>query len=175
MRWLVVGGLILVLLVGVLVVRAVTLPLAHVVRVRCRFGRQPLEVFAALRDVVGAQGWRTGLKQVEILSREGEPLRWRETGPNGAVTYLREESVTPSRLVYRIDDEGLPYGGRWILEVRPDGKGSVLEITEEGEVSSPLYRLMARYVFGQYRTMEQYVRDLGRYLDEPAELERVKS
>ncbi len=174
MRWLLIGGLVVVLLAGVLVVRAVTLPRAHVLRVRAQFGRQPLEVYAALRDVVGAQAWRTGLKKVEILSGEGEPLRWRETGAHGAVTYVREESVTPSRLVYRIDDARLPYRGRWILEVRPEGKdGSALEITEEGEVSSLLYRLMARYVFGQYRTMERYVGDLGRYLDEPVKLDRV--
>ncbi len=173
MRWLLIGVLVVVLLVGALVVRGVTLPRAHVLRVRGRFGRPPLEVYAALRDVVGARTWRTGLKQVEILSHEGEPLRWRETGTNGAITYVREESVMPSRLVYRIDDATLPYGGRWILEVRLEGKGSLLEITEEGEVRSALYRVMARYVFGEYRTMEQYLRDLGRYLDEPVEPERV--
>ncbi len=174
MRWLLIGGLVVVLLAGGLVGRAVTLPRAHVLRVRGRFGRPPLEVYAALRDVVGARAWRTGLRKVEILSHEGEPLRWRETGAHGAITYVREESVTPSRLVYRIDDASLPYGGRWILEVRPEGKdGSVLVITEEGEVRSPLYRLLARYVFGEYRTMEGYLRDLGRYLDEPVTPERV--
>ncbi len=172
MIWLWIG-LVIVLVAGAVVVRGATLPAAHVARVRAHFDRDPLELFAAVRDVVGAQSWRTGLRKVEILSKEGEPLRWRETGADGAITYVREESVAPSRLVYRIDDPGLPFGGRWILEVRPEGKGSVLLITEEGEVRSPLYRLMTRYVFGQYRTLERYVRDLGRHLDEDVEPERL--
>jgi hypothetical protein len=175
MLLLVIGGVVLVIAVALVARRAATLPRAHVVRVRGRFPTAPpLEVYAALRDVVGAQAWRTGLRKVEILSHEGEPLRWRETGKGGAITYVREESVMPSRLVYRLDDARLPYSGRWILEVRPEGKeGSVLEITEEGEVRSAFFRLMVHYVFGYYRTMEQYLRDLGRYLDEPVEPERM--
>ncbi len=173
MLWLVIGGVVLVVVAAG--GRAATLPRAHVVRVRGRFPTAPpLEVYTALRDVVGAQAWRTGLRRVEILSHEGEPLRWRETGKGGAITYVREESVMPSRLVYRVDDPKLPYSGRWILVVRPEGKeGSVLEITEEGEVRSAFFRLMVHYVFGYYQTMEQYLRDLGQYLDEPVEPERV--
>jgi hypothetical protein len=50
--------------------------------------------------------------------------------------------------------------------VAPRGERTLLRITEEGEVYNPLFRFMSRYVFGHYRTLEQYARDLGRHFGE---------
>ena len=175
MGWLLIVVLAVVVAGAGVVGTGVALPEAHVARVRARIDQSPLEVFGAIRDVVGAKEWRTGMKRVEVLSREGEPLRWKEYGANGAITFRREEVVPPTRLVYRIDDPTLPFGGRWIYELRPEGKGTLLEITEEGTVRNPVFRFMSRFVFGHYRTLEQYVRDLGRHFEESVEVERLAS
>ncbi len=174
MGWLLIVVAVLVILGLVLGVGA-ALPERHVARVRARLGPPPLEVFAAIRDVKGATEWRTGLKRVEVLSKEGETLRWKEYGRDGEITFVREEAVPPARLVYRIDDAALPFGGRWIYELQPDGKGTRLEITEEGTVRNPLFRVVSRFVTGHYRTLEQYVRDLGQHFEEQVEPERLAS
>jgi hypothetical protein len=37
----------------------------------------------------------------------------------------------------------------------------VVRITEEGEVYNPVFRFISRFVIGQTRTIETYLRDLG--------------
>lgn len=175
MRWLLIAVIVVVLLVGVVVGTGSALPERHIARVRVRLTESPLEVFAAIRDVTGAREWRSGVRRVDVLSKEGEPLRWKEYGSDGEITFLREEVVPSTRLVYRIDDPALPFGGRWIFELRPEGQGTLLEVTEEGEVRNPIFRFMSRFVFGHYRTLEQYVRDLGAHFEEPVEPERMAS
>ncbi len=175
MGWLLIVLAVIVALAGVVVGVGARLPETHVARVRARIDQSPLEVFAAIRDVVGAKEWRSGLKRVEVVSKQGEALRWKEQGSDGEITFLREEVVPSERLVYRIDDPTLPFGGRWIYELYPEGKGTQLTITEEGTVRNPIFRFMSRFVFGHYRTVEQYLKDLGRHFEEPVEPERLAS
>jgi len=47
-------------------------------------------------------------------------------------------------------------------ELRPDGAGTLLTITERGFVKNVIFRALARYVFTHHRTLEQYLRTLGR-------------
>jgi hypothetical protein len=65
------------------------------------------------------------------------------------------ERVEPSRLVTRIKP-GQPFGGSWIIEVA-DGRVS---ITEDGEVYNPIFRFLARFVFGHTATIEQALKKL---------------
>ncbi len=79
------------------------------------------------------------------------------------------ERTAPTRLVTRITDDSLPYGGQWEFTLTADGDGphagTLLTITERGFVKPAFFRLMARYVFGFTRTMIQYHRTLGTALD----------
>ena len=70
------------------------------------------------------------------------------------------EQAPPSRLVTRVAD-GLPYGGTWTFELAPEGGGTRLTITEHGEVYNPIFRVLARFVFGHAATMEAYLEDLA--------------
>jgi hypothetical protein len=89
---------------------------------------------------------------------------WRETGKNGRITYEVVESQPPRRMVTRIADRGLPFGGSWTYELAPIDGGTRLSITERGEVYNPVYRFMSRYVIGHARTVEGYLRNLRRKL-----------
>jgi len=62
----------------------------------------------------------------------------------------------PRRLVVRIADDSLPFGGRWTYDLSPEGSGTRLRITEDGEVYNPFFRFMSRYVFGHEATMTSY-------------------
>jgi len=63
-----------------------------------------------------------------------------------------------------IASKDLPFGGRWEYDVAPDGNGSRLTITERGEVYNPIFRFMARFIFGYTKTIEEYQAALDRYL-----------
>ena len=65
------------------------------------------------------------------------------------------ESRPPERMVTRIAD-GQPFGGTWTFEVRPEGAGSRLTITERGEVYNPIFRALSRYAFGHTATLDGF-------------------
>ena len=166
MKWVLIAvGVIVGLGVLVFVIGAL-LPSAHVATVEAEYGAPADRVFATIADVKGGVAWRTGLEQVDVLSGPNEPLRWREKSSFGTLTFRRDEYIPSARLIGRIDDTSQGFGGRWIYELEPRGERTLLRITEEGEVYNPVFRFMSRYVFGHYRTLEQYARDLGRHLGE---------
>ena len=86
--------------------------------------------------------------------------RWREHGDNGTITFEIVEARPPARLVRRIADPSLPFGGTWTYELTPHASGTRLTITEAGEVYNPVFRFMSRFVFGHTATMDRFLTDL---------------
>jgi uncharacterized protein YndB with AHSA1/START domain len=145
------------------VVVGYTLPEAHVAS-RETLLRQPSErVFTALADVEKYPAWRSDVKKVEVLAH-GDGMRWREHGGNGVITFEIAERRPSTRLVSRIADTSLPFGGTWTYELVQDPAGTRLKITEHGRVFNPVFRFMSRFVFGHTATMETFLADLERHL-----------
>ena len=86
---------------------------------------------------------------------------FRETSDQGALTMEVMENQAPVRRVTRIADKNLPFGGTWTYVITATPEGSMLSITEAGEVYNPIFRFMSRFVFGHTRTMESYLTSLG--------------
>lgn len=156
---LVVGGL--VVLVGLVAAIGAALPRGHVATRSASFRQTPEAVFGAIADFANASRWRRDLQRVELLESPSGLPRFREHGQHGAITMEVTEMTAPRRLVVRIADPGLPFGGRWVYDVEPAAEGARLTITEEGEVYNPIFRFMSRFVFGHHKTLEDYLRALG--------------
>ena len=156
-----IGVLAAVLLCVVLVGWA--LPKHHHVTVKRAYLTTPRALFALISDVRGYPSWRTDLTKVDVLSEEGggHP-RWRETTKSGGpITYVVEESVPERKLVSRIADTNLPFGGAWTYELTPVGsEGTTLAITEDGDVYNPIFRFVSRFVMGHTATIERYLDDV---------------
>jgi len=75
-----------------------------------------------------------------------------------------ERMEPPRVLVARIADPKLPFGGTWTYEITPDAGGSRLTITENGEIYNPLFRFMARFIFGYEGTIQSYLSSLEKRL-----------
>ena len=142
----------LVALVGAL------LPSDHVASRKARLPRPPAEVFSVIVDVARAAEWRSDVKRVESLEPVAGRRRFREVSGQGAITFEVMEEVAPSRLVARIADEELPFGGSWTYVLQPSGEGTLITITERGFVKNVIFRALSRYVFTHHRTLEQYLR-----------------
>ena len=169
MRWLLIPGGVLALIAGALGVLALVgarLPKEHVASRSVVIPRPPSEVFAVLRDFARAPEWRKDVQRVELLGEEGGRPRFREHGAHGALTMEVVEDVPASRMVTRIVDEGLPFGGSWTYELAPAPGGTQVTITERGEVRPVLFRALSKYVFTHHRTIEQYLRSLGQRFGE---------
>ena len=153
---------VLVALVLLLIAIGFALPIGHVATRETRLGAPPERVFSVLRDVEKFPAWRSDVKSVEVLAT-APALRWRERGDND-IAFDMETLEPPRRMVTRIADRTLPFGGSWTYELSPQDGGTRLVITENGEVYNPLFRFMSRFVFGHAATIERYLDDLGRYL-----------
>jgi uncharacterized protein YndB with AHSA1/START domain len=159
---LVAGGLA-ILVIGVVAI-GYALPVAHVASRDATLSAPPELVFAALQDVDRYPSWRSDVKSVNVLARAPR-LRWKEDGSNGTITFEVLEHDEPRRMVSRIADTSLAFGGSWTYVLTPAGSGTNLAITEHGEVYNPLFRFMSHFVFGHTATMEAYLRDLQRHLE----------
>jgi uncharacterized protein YndB with AHSA1/START domain len=155
-----VGLVLCVVIIGAL------LPKGHVASRSAHLHRSPQDVWAAIYDVDGFAAWRPGIKKVERLPSSEGRTRWKEVTAHGGVTYEIVEARPTAKLVTRIADPSLPFGGTWTYAVEPAPDGSTITITERGEVYNPLFRFMSRFVFGHTATIDEYLRALGRRLGE---------
>jgi uncharacterized protein YndB with AHSA1/START domain len=157
MRWLLIAGGIVACIVLIVVVVGALLPVAHTAERTAEISAPPERVWKALTDVAAFPEWRPDVASVDQLPDE----TWREHGKNGVITYRVTAAEPPSRLVVRIADKSLPFGGEWEYRVAP---GRVT-IVERGEVYNPVFRFMSRFVFGQTKTIEAYLWALKRRVE----------
>jgi hypothetical protein len=88
-------------------------------------------------------------------------VAWREQGKSGAIAFVVEQAERPTRLVTRITDKSLPFGGGWEYLVTGEGTGSRVQITEHGEVYNPVFRFVSRFIIGHSATASAYLKALG--------------
>lgn len=144
-----------------------TIPESHTATVTRTFSAPPGAVWEAITDVKNYAAWRDNVKEVEILSDTTQPLKWREFYTNNdPLTFEVTEQADSTRFVARIADQGLPFGGTWTYRVSEQSGGTVLTITEEGEIYNPLFRTVAKFFFGYSATMEQYAGMLENKLEQ---------
>ena len=160
----IVGGLIL--LVAIMALIGSMLPQTHDVRRSLFLHKPPREVYAVVRDFASAPKWRNDLKQVEVDEKPGGPVYFREIGKNDTVNYELMEDSPDQRMVTKIRDTDLGYGGTWTYNFIPENGGTRLTIQEDGEISNVLFRFMSRYVFGTTATIDAYLNSLAKHFGE---------
>lgn len=136
---------------------ALFLPVKHSATVSRVVAGTPEEVWAVITDVEAFSSWRTDVDRAERLEPRGGWPAWREEGPSGALTFEMAGVEPPKRLVTSIVDEGLPFGGTWTYVLEPSGEGTLVTITEDGLIYSPLYRFVSRFFLGYEGTMVTYM------------------
>lgn len=159
------GFLILLTLIGWL------LPKDHVATRRGRYRQPPEAIWKAITDVDAMPSWREGLKSVKHLpDKNGLPAHL-EVMNMGEMPMETVEMTPPRKLVNRIADPKLPFGGTWTFEITPTAEGSTLRITENGFVTNPVFRFLSRFVFGYTGTIESYLKSLAKKFGEPPRIE----
>jgi uncharacterized protein YndB with AHSA1/START domain len=165
MRWLAYAAVAIVALVLVVAIVGALLPRDHVVAAAARIAAPPADVWKVVTDPAAFPTWRPDVKRVDVLpaAPNGGRLAWREHGGNGAIAFAVDAAEPPSRLVTRITDDGLPFGGSWEWRIAADGDGaSRVTIVERGSVHNPIFRFASRFVLGHDATMNAQLRALGR-------------
>ena len=164
--FVVVGVLAAIVLVVVAI--GYSLPVKHTATREKVLRADTAAVFAAMSTPSDFPSWRRGVKSVDMLPpADGKPS-FREHGSDGDITYVTDESVPARRLVNRIADRNLPFGGSWTFELSPAPDGTLLRVTENGEVYNPIFRFVSRFILGHHRTIDHYLADLETRVTTPA-------
>jgi uncharacterized protein YndB with AHSA1/START domain len=161
MRIAIIVVVVLAALIALVLVVGWSLPVRHRASRRATYAAPPDAVYEAITNVSAFPSWRSKVKSVEVVSPTEGKLTFRERGSDGAILYVVDEATPARRLVTRIADKSLPFGGTWTYELSPEGNGTALRITEDGEVYNPLFRFVSRFVLGHSSTIDTYLTDLG--------------
>lgn len=157
-------------LVGVVAVAGIVglmLPKGHEAWRVMTYRATPDKVFAVVSDFAKYPQWRTGVTKVDVQPGDGRNgALVTEHGEHGPIPYRIELLQAPSKLVMRIADPNLSFGGTWTFEVTPNDSGSDLVITENGEVYNPFFRVMSKLFFSPTDTIDTYLADLKKRLGE---------
>lgn len=159
-------GILIALAALVVFVMGYRLPEAHTASVERDFAAAPGRVYAEISNPGEFSKWRSGVQRVVILPPDSATgrSRFREISLSDETTYEVEQEIPDRLFVTRIADEGLPYGGTWTFELEPTANGTMLRITEDGEVYNPVFRFVSRYVIGHQSGIEKYMDDLEKRL-----------
>ena len=165
MRYVFISVGILVGLVVLIAIVGAMLPRNHVASVTATIPAPPDAVWAAVTNVEAFPTWRGDLLRVEMASKQSTTTTWWEHSRHGKVAMAIELAEPPHRLIVRIADKDLPFGGGWEYVIAPDAADAThsrVTITERGYVSNPIFRFVSRFVMGHYASLDSYLRALGK-------------
>ena len=137
--------------------------------------RQPVDsVWRVVRTFDEYDTWWPEVSSVERLpDRDGQEL-WTLRQRTGELPMQVIESTAAERLVTRIADDNLPFGGTWTYELREQDGGTLVTVTEDGEIYNPFFRVMSKLIFGYHRTQESYLSALAQKFGEAVVVERLR-
>lgn len=174
MKWLLTVVVILLVAAGAVILTGFLLPPDHRASTRATITAPRDDVWRTLLDVRAFPEWREDVEAVEILSADQGRFAWRERGAQGPITYEHVEVHAPERLVSRLTDESLPFGGTWTYELGEVPAGTEVTIIEHGTVRNPLFRFLSHFVFGHHSTQESFLRSLAARFGQEVELQRLR-
>jgi uncharacterized protein YndB with AHSA1/START domain len=174
-KWILIVVAVIALAAVLVQIAGSLVPRQHVASCRASFAQPPEAIWAAIAAVEEYPQWRSDVRSVEPLAAIDGKRVYREVTSFGPITFVVDNEERPRRMVLRIADDDLPFGGTWTFELEPEAAGSRLTITERGEIRPAYFRFMARFVFGYHATLREYLRSLGSKFGQsvtPAEVER---
>ena len=165
MRYVLIAAAILGALVLLIVVIGWSLPVKHTATSEVTLKTSAGAIYKLITDVDRYPEWRSDVKRIERLPDSAGRTRFREVGTDRPILYEMESAEANKRIVTRIADRDLPFGGSWTYELIPSGDSTTLRITENGEVYNPIFRFVSRFVMGHTRTIDTYLRDVAQHFD----------
>ena len=118
-------------------------------------------VWSLVRDFQSYSSWWPDVRGTERLPDHDGHEAWKHVQTTGELPFEVIEENSPALLVTRTLDDGMPFGGTWTYELVESADGTRVTITEDGQVRSPLFRFVSRFLMGHHGTMDRYLESLG--------------
>jgi hypothetical protein len=163
MRYVWITALVLAGVVTAVVIIGYALPVKHRAQAESVVSASPGALFGLITNVSGYPSWRSGITSAEVIPSTDGRKRFREVSRDGTMKYVIEVSEPDQRIVTRIDDRTLAFGGTWTYDLLPIADGrTTLRITEDGEVYNPVFRFVSRFIMGHDGGIKKYLADVSR-------------
>jgi uncharacterized protein YndB with AHSA1/START domain len=170
MKWILIVVGAIAGLIALMAVIGALMPKGHTASRSTLINKTPETLWQAMIDCAAFPQWRSDIKNIEVLpDRDGHRV-WREDAKNGKMTLETIEASPPSRLVLKIADPDLPFGGTWTYELQASETGCRVTITEDGEVYNPIFRFMGRVFLSPTASIEAYLKALGKQYGEDVQI-----
>ncbi len=166
MKWSLIAILVVLGALLAITVIGAFLPREHRSVRQAEFHQDQQAIWSTLADFTLLPSWMPGISRAVPVDQPGENPAWTLATDDGEMTIELVQADMPRRLVTRIVDAGGPFGGTWTYDLTPVEGATRVTITEDGWISNPMYRFLARYVFGTTRSLDAALRGLGDYLGE---------
>lgn len=163
MKWGFIAGGALVALVLIITFIGLLLPKAHIATRKIQLSRPASTVFSTITDWQAYPTWRNDVESVAPWKGPDGSTGWIEKMKYNEIPLQILESTAPDKLVVKIADPKLPFGGIWTYDVKAvDDTHCTLTITEAGEVYNPIFRFVSRFIMGHTATMDAYLKAIGK-------------
>jgi hypothetical protein len=142
-------------------------PATHVASTEAEYATAPGTLWEVIADLPRWAEWNPDIESMERLpDREGREV-WMARGGWGDLPteVVRSE---PTRLLETFVDGGA-FSGTWVYELSPAGSGTLLRVTERGEVSNPFFRAMMIF-HDNYESMRTFHTALAERIGERVEV-----
>jgi uncharacterized protein YndB with AHSA1/START domain len=164
MRWAVIVLAVALALLVVVFAIGMTRPKGHVARTQAKYTGPPEAVWATLADFERWSEWNPEVKSVERLPDRNGHQWLNVVGTWGDAPTEITVWEPPTRLHTSMDAGSFRGGWSYDLSQTADG-GTLLTVTEEGEVQNPIFRAFMLF-HDNYATMTSFHRALATRLGE---------
>lgn len=160
--YIITGGVSIFLLIGII---GLLLPKERKVTRQTRYEASAETVYNIVIDNEDFT-YRTGIKEIHILKREGDKEEWEEIGYNGTVINFRTREKKPFSF-YSFDMKNDVFTGYWTatFEEMTSG-GTLFTATEHIRIKNPYLKVFSYPFFNIGMFMENYQTDLRARLKE---------
>jgi uncharacterized protein YndB with AHSA1/START domain len=166
--WLL-GLLIAIVALGAIVfVVGLMIPAEDETVVSITLAAPPHVVWQVLTDYAALGSWQPQYARTELTtSRSGsQPARWRAVFKDGYVVNFEEtEYDAPRRLVNKIADKNLPFGGSWTMVLTPVQEGTHLTLISKAELPNPFLRIAAKLLARPRPILENVLHELKKKVE----------
>jgi len=149
-----------------------SLPAEHQHTCTLRLKQSPESVYALIAGLESWPKWDTGVTGIDVLpQRNGHDCIRMHLGRNRMVLE-RTRHEPPSVHEMTIADEGANmFSGQWLHEIKRDGPGCVVTLTEKGTIGPTIPRAIARKFADPTMYLKRHLKMVAKHFGEEPRIE----
>lgn len=160
-------AVVFVVIVVITYVGGYMLPPNHSSKTRGVINKAPEVLFDYLLDFPKWPRWNREVKNPMRLPDQNGHMVW-QLGEHTLeiVEILKPIAGNPGHFIMRVADPKSPFKGTWTWVIEHIGGASQVTIIEEGNVQSPLWRFLAKFLFGHNATAKTHLHALAQHYEQ---------